>query len=68
MHFDYIVKMHVNTKLVVKYCIHDSVKNYGIMSELTFQRFKTILKLDKKRVLYVQAAKASNLAILSDNF
>ena len=59
--------MHVNTKLIVKYCIHDSVKNYGIMSELTFQRFKTVLKLDKKRVLYVQAAKASNLAILSDN-
>ena len=66
MHFDYIVKMHVNTKLVAKYCIHDSIKNYGIMSELTFQRFKTVLKLDKKRVLYVQSAKASNLASLSD--
>ena len=67
MHFDYIVKKHINTKLIVKYCIHDSVKNYGIMSELTFQRFKTVLKLNKKRVLYVQSAKASNLAILSDN-
>ena len=66
MHFDYVVKKHTNSKLVTKYCIHDDVKNYGIMSELTFQRFKTVLKLDKKRVLYVQSAKASNLADLSD--
>lgn len=66
MHFDYIVKKHINTKLIVKYCIHDSVKSYGIMSETTFQRFKTVLKLDKKRVLYIQSAKASNLSILSD--
>lgn len=66
MYFDYIVKKHINTKLIVKYCIHDNVKNYGIMSELTFQRFKTVLKLDKKRVLYVQSAKASNLSDLSD--
>lgn len=66
MHFDYIVKKHVNTKLIVKYCIHDNVKNYGIMSEMTFQRFKTVLKLDKKRVLYIQSARASNLNTLSD--
>ena len=66
MYFDYIVKKHVNTKLIVKYCIHDSVKNYGIMSELSFQRFKTVLKLDKKRVLYIQSAKVSNLSSLSD--
>ena len=66
MHFDYIVKKHINTKLIVKYCIHDNVKNYGIMSELTFQRFKTVLKLDKKRVLYVQSARASDLSKLSD--
>ena len=66
MYFDYVVKKHVSTKLTVKYCIHDSVKNYGIMSELTFQRFKTVLKLDKKRVLYVQSAKSSNLNSLSD--
>lgn len=37
------------------------------MSELTFQRFKTVLKLDRKRVLYLQAAKASNLVTLSDS-
>ena len=66
MYFDYIVKKHVNTKLIVKYCIHDNVKNYGIMSELTFQRFKTVLKLDKKTVLYIQSAKASNLSSFSD--
>jgi len=66
MHFDYIVKKHINTKLLVKYCIHDNVKNYGIMSEMTFERFKTVLKLDKKRVLFVQSAKASNLTNLSD--
>lgn len=66
MYFDYIVKKHVNSKLIVKYCIHDNVKNYGIMSEMTFQRFKTVLKLDKKRVLYIQSAKASNLSTLSD--
>ena len=66
MHFDYIVKKHINTKLIVKYCIHDNVKNYGIMSELTFERFKTVLKLDQKRVLYIQSAKASKLNSLSD--
>lgn len=66
MYFDYVVKKHINTKLIVKYCIHDNVKNYGIMSEMTFERFKTVLKLDKKRVLYVQSAKASNLSSLSD--
>ena len=66
MQFDYIVKKHINTKLITKYCIHDSLKNYGIMSEMTFERFKTVLKLDKKRVLYVHSAKASNLANLSD--
>ena len=59
--------MHVSTKLVTKYCIHDNLKNYGIMSELTFERFKTVLKLDRKKVLYVQSAKSSNLAVLSDN-
>lgn len=66
MHFDYIVKKHTNSKLITKYCIHDSIKNYGIMTELTFQRFKTILKLDRKKVLYVNSAKASNLGKLSD--
>ena len=66
MHFDYIVKKHTNTKLITKYCIHDNLKNYGIMSESTFQRFKTVLKLDKKKVLYIQSAKASNLVNLSD--
>lgn len=36
------------------------------MTELTFQRFKTILKLDRKKVLYINSAKASNLGKLSD--
>ena len=66
MRFDYIVKKHTNSKLVTKYCIHDAVKNYGIMSETTFNRFKTILKLDDKKVLYVNAARASSLSCLSD--
>ena len=66
MHFDYVVKKHTNSKLITKYCIHDSIKNYGIMTELTFQRFKTILKLDRKKVLFVNSAKASNLSNLSD--
>ena len=66
MHFDYIVKKHTNSKLITKYCIHDSIKNYGVMTELTFQRFKTILKLDRKKTLYINSAKASNLGSLSD--
>lgn len=67
MHFDYIVKKHTNSKLITKYCIHDNLKNYGIMSELTFQRFKTILKLDRKKVLFVNSAKAGDLSNLSDD-
>ena len=66
MYFDYIVKKHTNSKLITKYCIHDSIKNYGIMTELTFQRFKTILKLDRKKVLFVNSAKAGDLSNLSD--
>ena len=66
MHFDYIVKKHTNSKLITKYCIHDNLKNYGIMTELTYERFKVILKLDKKKVLYVNSAKAANLSNLSD--
>lgn len=66
MNFDYVVKKHTNSKLVTKFCIHDSVKNYGIMSETTFNRFKTILKLDKKKVLYVNTARSASLSCLSD--
>jgi len=66
VHFDYVVKKHTNSKLITKYCIHDNLKNYGIMTELTFQRFKVILKLDRKKVLFVNSAKASNLSNLSD--
>ena len=66
MHFDYVVKKHTNSKLITKYCIHDNLKNYGIMTELTFQRFKVILKLDRKKVLFVNSAKASDLSNLSD--
>ena len=51
--YDYIVKCHINSKYIKKYCIFDNVKNYGIMGETAFLRFRKVLKLDEKKVLYL---------------
>ena len=64
--YDYIVKCHTNSKYAKKYCIFDNVKNYGIMSEMAFLRFKNVLKLDDKKVLYLNSTKMGFLNMLNE--
>lgn len=64
--YDYIVKCHINSKYVKKYCIFDDAKNYGVMGETAFLRFKKVLKLDDKKVLYLNATKMSFLNMLNE--
>lgn len=64
--YDYIVKCHINSKYAKKYCIFDNLKNYGVMTETAFLRFKKVLKLDDKKVLYLNSTKMQHLNRLDE--